>query len=93
MSPSSRQDQLESALVALKSLADAGLGAASVLVNLRHRQIVPLMERELHVFEMDETANPVSLACSRFLSERLPQEYAGCGHEGEVGGQPQGCQA
>jgi hypothetical protein len=47
LSPSSRQDRLESALLTLKSLADAGLGAASVLANLHHRRIVPLMEREL----------------------------------------------
>jgi hypothetical protein len=36
VSPSSRQDRLESALLALKDLADAGLGAASVLANLHH---------------------------------------------------------
>jgi hypothetical protein len=41
LSPSSHQDQLESALRALKSLADAGLGAASVLANLNHRRIIP----------------------------------------------------
>jgi hypothetical protein len=29
----------------LKAMADAGLTAASVLVNLHHRQIIPLMER------------------------------------------------
>jgi hypothetical protein len=76
LSPSSRQDQLESALLALKSLADTGLGAASVLANLHHRRIVPLMERELRIYEMSEAANPVSLARSRFFSERLPREYA-----------------
>jgi hypothetical protein len=76
LSPSSCQDRLESALLALKSLADAELGAASVLANLHQRRIVPLMERELGIFEMNETANPVSLACSQFLSERFPQEYA-----------------
>jgi hypothetical protein len=32
-------------LLALKNLADAGLGVASVLANLHHRQIIPLMER------------------------------------------------
>jgi hypothetical protein len=57
----------------LKSLADAGLGAASVLANLHHQLIIPLMERELRIFEMDETANPVSLVRSRFLSERFPR--------------------
>jgi hypothetical protein len=56
----------------LKSLADAGLGAASVLANLHHRQIIPLMERELRMFEMDETANPVVLARSRLVHDRLP---------------------
>jgi hypothetical protein len=75
LSPSSRQDRLESALLALKSPADAGLGAASVLANLHHRRIVPLMERELRIYEMSETANPVLLARSQFLSERFPREY------------------
>jgi hypothetical protein len=64
------------ALLALKSLADAGLGAASVLANLHHRRIVPLMERELWIYEMSEVANPASLARSRFFSERFPREYA-----------------
>jgi hypothetical protein len=76
LSPSSHQDQLESALLALKSLANAGLGAASVLTNLHHRQIVLLMEREVRIFEMGETANPVSLARSRLVHDRFPREYA-----------------
>jgi hypothetical protein len=75
LSPSSRQDWLESALLVLKSLADAGLGAASVLVNLHHWRIVPLVEREIRVYEMSEAANPTSLARSWFFSKRLPQEY------------------
>jgi hypothetical protein len=45
LSPSSRQDQLDSALKALKALADAGPTAASVLANLHHWRIVPLMKR------------------------------------------------
>jgi hypothetical protein len=61
---------------AFKNLADAGLGAASVLMNLHHRRIVPLMERELRIHEMSEAVNPMSLARSRFLPERLPREYA-----------------
>jgi hypothetical protein len=76
MSPSSRQDRLESALRALKGLADVGLGAASVLVNLHHRRIIPLMERRLCIFEMDKAADPVVLAHSRLLPDRFPQEYA-----------------
>jgi hypothetical protein len=55
----------------LKGLADIGLGAASVLANLHHRRIVPLMERELHIYEMSETANPVSLARSQLLHDRF----------------------
>jgi hypothetical protein len=41
LSPSSRQQRLESLMNALKNLADAGLGAASVLANLHHRRIAP----------------------------------------------------
>jgi hypothetical protein len=67
---------LESLLNGLKSLADAGLGAASVLANLHHRWIVPLMERELRIFEMTEEADPTALARSRLLHERFPREYA-----------------
>jgi hypothetical protein len=59
VSPSSRQDRLDSALNALKALADAGPTAASVLVNLHHRRIIPLMERRLRIFEMHEEADPV----------------------------------
>jgi hypothetical protein len=74
VSPSSRQDWLESALLELKNLVDAGLGAASVITNLHHRRIIPLMERRLHIFEMSEAANPVALAQSRLLPDLLPQE-------------------
>jgi hypothetical protein len=63
-------------LKALKALADAGLTAASVLDNLHHLRIVPLMERRLRIFEMKETADPVALAQSRLLPDLLPQEYA-----------------
>jgi hypothetical protein len=72
LSPSSRQDWLGSALRALKSLADAGLGTTSVLANLHHRRIVPLMERRLHIFELDETTDPVALAHSRLVHDRFP---------------------
>jgi hypothetical protein len=76
LSPSSRQVRLASALKALKALADAGLTAASVLANLHHRRIVPLMERWLRIFEMTETADPVALAQSRLMPDLLLQEYA-----------------
>jgi hypothetical protein len=76
VSPLSHQARLDSLLTALKNLADAGLGAASVLANLHHRRIVPVMERELRIYEMSETANPTSLACSQFLNDRLLLKYA-----------------
>jgi hypothetical protein len=60
----------------LKSLADAELGAASVLANLHHRRIIPLMDRELRIFEMDEVANPVALERSQLVYDRFPREYA-----------------
>jgi hypothetical protein len=60
----------------LKNLADAGLGTALVLANLHHRRIIPLMERELRIYEMSETANPVSLARLRLLHDCFPPEYA-----------------
>jgi hypothetical protein len=75
MSLHSHQARLDSLLTALKSLTDAGLGAASVLANLHHRRIIPLMKKELCIFEMDETANPVSLARSRLVHDRFPREY------------------
>jgi hypothetical protein len=40
------------------------------------RRIVSLMERELRIYEMSETANPVSLARSRLLHDRFPPKYA-----------------
>jgi hypothetical protein len=67
---------LDSLLTALKTLADAGLGAASILANLHHRRIIPLMERPLRIFEMHEEADPVALAQWRLLPDLLPQEYA-----------------
>jgi hypothetical protein len=70
------QDRLESALLALKDLAAVGLGAASVLANLHHRRIIPLMGRRLHIFKMGDTADPVALEQSRLLLDLLPQEYA-----------------
>jgi hypothetical protein len=76
VSPSSHQAQLDSLLTALKNLSDAELGAASVLANIHHRRIVPLMERELRIYKMSEAANLTSLACSRFLHERFPQGEA-----------------
>jgi hypothetical protein len=76
MSPSSHKDRLDSTLKALKALAGARLTAASVLANLHHRRIIPLMERRLCIFEMEETADPVALAQSQLLPDLFPREYA-----------------
>jgi hypothetical protein len=76
VSPSSRQDRLDSALKVLKALADAGQTAASVLANLHHRRVVPLMERRLRIFEMEETADPVALTQPRLRPHLFSREYA-----------------
>jgi hypothetical protein len=62
-------------LAALKDLADGGLTAGCVLVNLHHRRIVPLMKRSLRIFEMHEDVDPVALAQSCLLTGLFPREY------------------
>jgi hypothetical protein len=86
VSPSSRQDRLESDLQALKDLADAGLGAASVLANIHHRRVVPLMERRLRIFEMDETVEPRGAVAVAAAARPLPAGVRG--HEGAACHQP-----
>jgi hypothetical protein len=76
VSPPSHQARLDSLLAALKNLVDRGLTAGCVLANLHHRRIVPMMERRLRIFEMDEDAYPVALAESRLLRDPFPREYA-----------------
>jgi hypothetical protein len=66
----------DSLLAALKHLADRGLTAGCVLANLHHWRIVPLMERRLRIFDMDEDADLVALAESRLLRDLFPREYA-----------------
>jgi hypothetical protein len=90
LSPSSRKDRMESALLALKSLADVGLGAASVPANLHHRRIIPLMERELRIYEMSEATNPVSLARSRLVHDRLPRSTRPRGRGAPSASRPSG---
>jgi hypothetical protein len=67
---------LDSLLAALRNLAGRGLNAEVVLAHLHHRRVVPLMERPLRIYEMNEVADPVALARSRLLSSPFPQEYA-----------------
>jgi hypothetical protein len=78
---------LDSLLTALKSLADAGLGAASVLANLHHRRIIPLMERELGIFEMDGDQPHVAGVLVVGTRSLPPGVH---GHVGEARHQPQG---
>jgi hypothetical protein len=76
VSPPSHQARLDSLVAALKHLADRGLTAGCVLANLHHWRIIPLMERRLRIFEMDEDADRVALAESRLLRDLFPWEYA-----------------
>jgi hypothetical protein len=76
VSPSQHQARLDSLLTALRNLAGRGLTAEVILAHLHHRQIVPLMERPLRIFEMTEEADPVVLARSRSLQSPLLREYA-----------------
>jgi hypothetical protein len=75
MSPPSRK-RFESLTNALHQLADSELGVTPVIANFHHRRVIPLMERELRIFEMSDATNPVSLARSRLLQERLSKGYA-----------------
>jgi hypothetical protein len=76
VSPHARQRRLESLSSALRHLADSRLGVTSVIANFHHRRCIPLMERELRIFEMSDETNPMSLALSRLLQERLLNGYA-----------------
>jgi hypothetical protein len=76
VSPPWCQQQLESLTDTLRSLAGTRLGAASILANLHHQWIVPLMETELRIYEMSYAANPTALARSRLLHDPFPREYA-----------------
>jgi hypothetical protein len=76
VSPPQHRDLLDSLLAALRDLAGRWLTAEAVLTYLDHRQVVPLMERPLPIFEMIETADPIALARSRMLQSPLLREYA-----------------
>jgi hypothetical protein len=75
VSPPVRQRRLEPLTDTLRQLADSGLAVASVIANFHHRWVVPLMERELRIYEMSDAANPMSLARSRLLQEPLAKAY------------------
>jgi hypothetical protein len=57
-------------------LADSRLAVTCIITNFHHRRIIPLMERELRIFKISDTTNPMSLAHSRLLQEWLPTRYA-----------------
>jgi hypothetical protein len=60
-------------LKALKTLTDAGLTAAAILMQCHQRRVVPLMERALL---MAEGADLNALARSRQLAEPIAPIYA-----------------
>jgi hypothetical protein len=76
MSSPQHRDRLDSLLAALRNLAGRGLTAGAVLAFLHHRRVVRLMERPLRIFEMTETADPITLVRSRMLQGPLLREYA-----------------
>jgi hypothetical protein len=76
VSPPQHQARLDSLVAALQELAGRGLTAGVVLANLHHWRVVPLMERSLRIFEMTETADPVTLARSRLLPDPFPWAFA-----------------
>jgi hypothetical protein len=76
VSPPQHQARLDSLVAVLKELAGRGLTAGVVLANLHHRRVVPLMERQLRIFEMTEIADPVALARSRLLPDPFPRAFA-----------------
>jgi hypothetical protein len=86
VSPPSRQQRVGSLTDTLRSLVDIGLGAVSILANLHHWRIVPLMEREICIYEMSDATKPTALA--RSPTARTPSPGV-CSHEGEVRHQPQ----
>jgi hypothetical protein len=65
VSPPQHQARLDSLVAALKELAGRGQTAGVVLANLHNWRVVPFMERPLRIYEMTETADPVTLAKSR----------------------------
>jgi hypothetical protein len=74
--PPARQRRLEPLTNAISQLVNAGLTVASVIANFHHQRVIPLMERELLIFEMSDEANLVALARSRLLEEPLARAYA-----------------
>jgi hypothetical protein len=79
VSPPVRQRRLETLTDTLRQLVDSGLAVASVITNLHHRWIIPLMERELRIYEMSDAASPVALVHSRQWEELLASGYAATG--------------
>jgi hypothetical protein len=58
-----RQRRLEPLTNTISQLANSRMGVASGIGNFHHRLIIPLLERELRIYEMSDAATPVSLAC------------------------------
>jgi hypothetical protein len=70
----------------LKSLADAGLGIASVLANLHHKRIIPLMEGGAPYLRDGRDGQPRVVGALAVGTRPLPLGL--CSHEGEACHQP-----
>jgi hypothetical protein len=75
VSPPVRHRRLEPFTNTISQLANSSLGVAFVIANFHHWRIIPLMERELRMYETSDAAKPVSLARSRLLEEPLLSGY------------------
>jgi hypothetical protein len=74
VSPPARHKRLEPITNAISQLANSRLGVASIIANFHHRRIIPLMERELHIYEMSNAANPCPWRIRDCWRNRLPRD-------------------
>ena len=73
MSPQSKQAKLEVLTNALQRLARKGLTVAAVIANFHRQRVIPLIERNLPIFDLTLEA---SYAGSRTSNVLLPHDIA-----------------
>ena len=73
MSPQSKQVKLEVLTNTLQRLARKGLTAAAVIANFHRQRVIPLMERNLPIFDLIPEA---PYAGSRMSNVLLPHDIA-----------------